>query len=212
MFKRKDWVFLQKGQGASGEADSSSSSSSDEKPESESPTESSAESSELEQEVSNDVSHDSEGASSQDIGSADLVDDNGLASQIDMWYHAKEENKTIKGRALACKICNTKKLLLNSSMFLDHITSGKHRTRVATLENAESIDMAECFVFADNYNIKDEEVETHTERLERIQNMLLKEEASNERKSRNKGKKRRKTRPGKRQREKIKQDQAKSSP
>jgi len=193
MFKRKDWVFLRKGQGVGGEASSSSSSEeADSGLTSESTEDSSQEEVEPEQCEAETPSTDS------------IADEeNTLANQIDEWCRAARSGETVKGKALTCTICAGKKLLLNSSMFTQHTTSGKHKSNVSLTQNLDNGDWTEMFCFADDCTLDaHEDVETHAERLQRVKSLSFKD--ADQLTTGGQNKRKRKTRPGKRQRQEMK--------
>lgn len=200
MFKRKDWVFLRKGQGIEGEASSTSSSGED----------SDSVSDLISVSTGCDSGQEEKEAVTErrvvDSPSTDLtaVEGNALANQIDEWCSAARSGDTIKGRALTCMICAGKKLLLNSSMFSQHITSGKHRGSVSFKQNnIDNEDLTKMFCFADDCKRDaNEDIETHTERLERVKSFALADTEHPVRRERDRRK--RKTRPGKRQRQEMK--------
>lgn len=207
MFKRKDWVFLRRGQGAGGDASSSSSESgsggiSEEDELSSSSTSKSPEESMNDMEdILNDISTSDDVQPS--ISPSDEQGDNSLADQVAKWCEAIETGQVIKGRPLRCKICTGKKLLLNSNMYSQHISSGKHRENMA-LHNFDQGDCSTYFSFAEECHVVREDVETHAERLVRIQNIPIVKHAGGSTKHSDGNKKRRKARPGKRQRQQTK--------
>lgn len=206
MFKRKDWVFLRKGQG--GEASSSSEDSEDSEDLSSSLT------SDREEGVSTEEEETTDQTSSQEdiqvpLSDEDLAAEEKLATledQIEEWCNSREKGNTIKGRALTCMICTGKKLLLNSDMFLKHVVSTKHKANAASLKHSDRDEVAKIFCFADQSDTQkpQQDVETHAERLERIKNASLEKRSIISSTSRDGNKKKRKTRPGKRQRRQIK--------
>ena len=203
MFKRKDWVFLRKGQG--GEASSSSEDSEDL---------SSSLTSESEEEASTEEEETTDQTSSQEdiqvhLSDEDLSAEENLATlegQIEEWCNSREKGNTVKGRALTCMICTGKKLLLNSDMFLKHVSSSKHKTNAASSKHSNKDELAKLFCFADQSDTQkpQQDVETHAERLERVKNASLEKRSIISSTPRDEKQKKRKTRPGKRQRQQIK--------
>lgn len=203
MLKRKDWVFLRKGQG--GEASSSSEDSEDL---SSSLTSESEEGASIEEEETTDQT-----SSQEDIqvhlSDEDLSAEENLATledQIEEWCNSRENGNTVKGRALTCMICTGKKLLLNSDMFLKHVSSSKHKTNAASSKHSKKDELAKLFCFADQSDTQkpQQDVETHAERLERVKNASLEKRSIISSTPRDEKQKKRKTRPGKRQRQQIK--------
>ena len=203
MFKRKDWVFLRKGQG--GEASSSSEDSEDL---------SSSLTSESEEGASTEEEETTDQTSSQEdiqvhLSDEDLSAEENLATledQIEEWCNSREKGNTVKGRALTCMICTGKKLLLNSDMFLKHVASSKHKKNAASSKLLDKDELAKLFCFADQSDTEkpQQDVETHAERLERVKNASLEKRSIISSTPRDEKKKKRKTRPGKRQRQQIK--------
>lgn len=109
----------------------------------------------------------------------------------------------VRGKALRCMVCTGKRrLLLNSAALLQHIYSKVHQKRCGVVEGINDVEgHVECFVFADKNSQNDEaedEIETHGERLQRIQSLV---NTVDKRKGGEKQRgKKRKSRPGKRQR------------
>jgi hypothetical protein len=149
------------------------------------------------------------------------------------WYSSGLEKKKIDGRAITCVLCGGKKLILNSIMLYEHLQSKSHRKKLKhaghdssdTVENGDKLyeDLAKLLCFSDTFSRfmkashEAENLETHGERLERIQtaskvegkkeskqNINEQENARKKSGKRNKGT--RKKRPGKRQRLAMKQE------
>jgi hypothetical protein len=221
MFKRKDWIHTKKGRGQLEETSSSS----DDESLQEDLEVSSSEDDETSEEDLDEGLNDSE-LSHEDIESGESAqalvldgeDDTHLDSeeaehnrQSKEWYEAGKTGVLLRGRPLTCVPCaRTKKnLLLNSVMLFQHIESAVHKR---ALSNGS---LMEEFRFADDFNSRgvDYNAETHSERLQRVKIEL----AGTVDKSKKPGgklrmnQKKRKTRPGKRQRAELKDKRAQQS-
>eukprot|EP00889_Picochlorum_renovo_P002609 jgi/Picre1/29639/NNA_005022.t1 len=209
MFKRKDWVLLRRGQGVEGDANSTSSSS-DQSQESDAVSSSSESldvstgSSEREEEGHHVRLERSSRLGSLSGEESDSLDSDGadVRAQVREWYEAGMAHRMVRGKALRCMMCTGKRrLLLNSTALLQHIHSKVHQKRCG-VEGIDDVENhVECFVFADTSSKlieAEDEVETHGERLQRIQSLV---DTMEKRKGGEKPRgKKRKSRPGKRQR------------
>ena len=148
------------------------------------------------------------------------------------WYSSGLEKKKIDGRAITCVLCGGKKLILNSIMLCEHLQSKSHRKKLKhaghesseTVENGDELyeDLAKLLCFSDTFtrfmkaSNEAENLETHGERLERIQTaskveskeskQIANEQENARKKSGKRNKGMRKKRPGKRQRLAMKQE------
>ena len=208
MYKRKDWVFLRRGQGASGDTSSSSGSSEESRPESDDSgsdseeIESSMEDSEVlsEEEEDGSISElEEEDVSAQEEEPGEVEE--GLQEQLELWYDSGSKGKVKKGKALMCTICKGKRLLLNSVMLYQHVESKIHKKMLSSCEFSGK-DLVEYISYAKAGDEKalETDVETHAERLERIKTLADKPQTKGSKNS-----KKRKPRPGKRQRQSLKQ-------
>jgi len=119
------------------------------------------------------------------------------------WYEAGKAHRVVRGKALRCMVCPGKrKLLLNSVALRQHIESKVHQKRCGVVEGIKDVERhVECFVSADQSSkdeVAEDEIETHGERLQRIQSLVSTIDTKKGDKE-SSGKKR-KPRPGKRQR------------
>jgi hypothetical protein len=209
MYKRKDWVFLRRGQGASGDNSSSSSESSEEsRPESD---DSASDSEEIESsmEDSEELSDEEEDGSILELAEEDFSAEEeepgnmeeGLQEQLELWYDSGSKGKVEKGQALMCTICKGKRLLLNSVVLYQHVESKIHKKMLSSSEfsGEELIKYISYAKTRDENAIFETDAETHAERLERIKTLADKPQTKG-----SKTVKKRKPRPGKRQRESLK--------
>lgn len=168
---------------------------------------------------------DEHAVSSDGLDSGEEEEEALLIEQIEKWYNDGLEKKKIGGRAITCVLCGGKKLILNSIMLCEHLQSKSHKRKLKhaghdsndTGENGEDLyeDLAKLLCFSDTFTQfmkatnEAENLETHRERMERIQT-ASKAEGKNEsiendqetcsKKYGKKSKGMRKKRPGKRQR------------
>jgi len=134
-------------------------------------------------------------------------------------------NSVIKGKAVKCVLCGGS-LILNSSVFLQHVESKKHKKAASEVEadGHAGLQLHDVFCFAEDYDAHgsdekgEEEGETYRERLARLDQAIAagkQKNAENEPKKKIKKKKgersgggggaRKKKRPGKRQRLALKE-------
>lgn len=125
-----------------------------------------------------------------------------VSELVKNWLTASK-NELLKGGPLKCRLCPNA-LILNGRSLQQHAESKTHKSRVAR-DSERSGDLFFLAKDASKFR-KEEEAETHQERLERIQKLVR---DANEKKSKTKSLrargKRAGKRPGKRQREAFKQ-------
>jgi hypothetical protein len=93
------------------------------------------------------------------------------------WADAKAGSQGVKGKALKCVLCDGA-LVLNAVVLHKHMDSKKHKKQLAVVAKDGHTDLAlhEVFCYAEDYDAaeKEEEQETYYERMQRVDEALAK--------------------------------------